>query len=69
MVVSFHRVTTALDRVHLIASNALNTGRQEGSIVDCFFNTQDHSLRFYTAMSGHDVLKLMSYMILVGLHG
>ena len=37
----------------------------EGSRHDCFFNTEDHSLRFYTNMSGHHTLRLFSYIILM----
>jgi hypothetical protein len=33
--------------------------------VDCFFNTQDHSVLLSTALSGHDFIKLLSYIILV----
>lgn len=32
---------------------------------DCFFNTEDHSLRFYTTMSGHHTLRLFSYVLIM----
>lgn len=36
-----------------------------GSIHDCFFDTEDHTLNFYTTMSGHHSIRLFSYIILV----
>ena len=38
---------------------------QEGSVHDCYFNTIDHTLSFYTAMSGHHSVRLLSYLVLV----
>lgn len=32
---------------------------------DCFFNTEDHSVRFYTAMSGHHTIRFYSYVLLM----
>eukprot|EP00282_Hemiselmis_andersenii_P031343 CAMPEP_0169471348 /NCGR_PEP_ID=MMETSP1042-20121227/24548_1 /TAXON_ID=464988 /ORGANISM="Hemiselmis andersenii, Strain CCMP1180" /LENGTH=229 /DNA_ID=CAMNT_0009585051 /DNA_START=16 /DNA_END=701 /DNA_ORIENTATION=- len=34
------------------------------SIQDCYFDTQDHTLRFYTTMSGTHSIRLLSYLIL-----
>jgi len=32
---------------------------------DCYFDTEDHTVRFYTAMSGHHTIRLFSYVILM----
>jgi hypothetical protein len=39
--------------------------KQPDQVVDCFFNTQDHSVLLSTALSGHEFIKLLSYVILV----
>ena len=36
-----------------------------GSVHDCYFNTEDHTVRFYTAMSGHRTIRLFSYIFLM----
>ena len=36
-----------------------------GSAHDCYFNTEDHSVRFYTTMSGHHTIRLFSYIVLM----
>ena len=35
------------------------------SVHDCYFDTEDHSVRFYTTMSGHHTIRLFSYVLLM----
>ncbi|EKX47125.1 hypothetical protein GUITHDRAFT_137732 [Guillardia theta CCMP2712] len=35
-----------------------------GSVHVCYFNTEDHTVRFYTALSGHSTIRVLSYVIL-----
>jgi len=32
---------------------------------DCYFDTEDHTVRFYTVMNGHHTIRLFSYVLLM----
>ena len=38
---------------------------EKDSVHDCYFNTDDHSVRLYTEMSGHRTIRLFSYILLM----